>query len=116
MHTVSLAAGQHTDLLGLVASTEVERRYVRARVDLALAQVQEVVAATDLVEHGGFWVEGVSTLIDVAKLDRGADGDGTLVGFFSTGDHLEQRGLACAVRPDDADDARRGKAKREVFN
>ena len=38
-------------------------------------------------------------------MHRLADLDRALVGLFLAGDHAEQRRLAGAVRPDDADDA-----------
>ena len=51
------------------------------------------------------WVEPASALVDVADLDRLTDPQGARVGFFLADDHLEQGGLADAVRADDADDA-----------
>ena len=45
-------------------------------------------------------------LIDGGDLHGIADADFAAVGFFQSGQHAEQRGLAGAVRADDADDAR----------
>src|SRR5208282_3804738 len=47
---------------------------------------------------------------------RLADLDRALVGFFLPGDHAEQRGLAGAVRPDDADDAARRQFEGQVVD
>ena len=47
----------------------------------------------------------VARLVDIAEMHRLADLDGAAVGLFLPGDHAEQRGLAGAVRADDADDA-----------
>src|SRR5690242_19663014 len=49
VEAVALAAGQVADLLLLIAAGEVEARDVRARVDLALADEQPVLAAGDLL-------------------------------------------------------------------
>ncbi len=45
-----------------------------------------------------------------------ADLDGALVGLFLAGDHAEQRGLAGAVRADDADDAAGRQFEGEVVD
>ena len=49
-------------------------------------------------------------------MHRLADLDGAAVGLFLAGDHAEQRGLAGAVRPDDADDAARRQLEGEIVD
>jgi hypothetical protein len=44
------------------------------------------------------------------------DADRTGIRLFLTGDHLEQRRLAGAVRTDDADDAARRQLDREILD
>src|SRR5262249_29648009 len=61
-------------------------------------------------------VERIARLIDIAELDRLADLDGALVGFFLPRDHAEQRGLAGAVRADHADDAARRQLEGEAVD
>ena len=101
---VALAAGERAGLLLLVAALEVEPRDVGARRHRLLAQLDLVAAAGDLVEHRLVRIE-LAGLIDVAELHGLAEPQRAAVGLLEPGDHLEQRGLAGAVRADDADDA-----------
>ena len=65
-----------------------------------------VVAAGNLLPDVLLGIERVARLVDIAEL---APTSPTRivprVGLFLAGDHAEQRGLAGAVRADDADDA-----------
>ena len=61
-------------------------------------------------------VERVARLIDIAELHRLADLDGAGVRLLLAGDHAEQRGLAGAVRADDADDAAGRQLERQVVD
>src|SRR6202048_4069660 len=105
MHAVALAARQRADLLLLIGALEIERRAIAARIDLALAQNNEFVAAGDFLPHALLAVETVARLVDIAEMHALADRDGALVRRLLLGDHPEQRGLAGAVRADHADDA-----------
>src|SRR3954471_3151787 len=105
VHAVALAAGQGADLLLLVGALEIERRAVAARVDLALAQKNELVAAGNLLPHVLLAVERIARLIEIAEMYAFADPDGALVRRLLLGDHSEQSGLAGAVRADHADDS-----------
>ena len=98
------------------AALEVEPRHVGARRDLALAELDLVGAAGDLVEHGLVRVERVAALIDVADLHRLADPQRAGVRLLHPGDHPEQRRLAGAVRADDADDAAARQREVEVVD
>ena len=60
--------------------------------------------------------EAVAGLVDVGELDALAVGDGAGVGRFLAGEHAEERGLAGAVRADDADDAAGGEGEGEVVD
>src|SRR6185503_8174747 len=62
-------------------------------------------ALGDLLEDGLAGLERVARLVDVRELDGVADRDVAGVGRLLPDDHAEERGLARAVRPDDADDA-----------
>src|SRR6185437_15636130 len=73
------------------------------RRHLALAQLDLVRAAGDLVEDGLVRVERVAALIHIADRHRLAHLEGAGIGLFRPSDHLEQRRLAGAVRTDDAD-------------
>src|SRR5215475_9805295 len=105
MHAIALAARERADLLLLVGALEVEGRAIGARVHLALAQEDDVVAAGDFLPDVLLAVERVTRLVDIAEVDGFADRDGTLVGLLLSGDHAEQRGLAGAVRANHPDDA-----------
>src|SRR6185312_17157387 len=93
------------DLLLLVAALEVERADVRARVDLAGADLQDVEPGRDLLPDGLAGIERVAALVDIGELDRFAEPDRAGVGLQLAGDQLEERRLAGAVRPDHPDDA-----------
>src|SRR5689334_25241938 len=98
MHAVALAARERADLLLLVGALEIERRAIAARIDLALAQEDQLVAAGNLLPDGLVAVDTVARLVDIAEMHGFTDSDGALVRFFLTVYHLEQRGLASAVR------------------
>jgi hypothetical protein len=68
MHAVALAARQHADLLLLVGALEVEGAAIGARIDLALAEIEDVVAAGDFLPDVLLVVERVARLVDVAEL------------------------------------------------
>ena len=63
-----------------------------------------------------FGIERVAALVDIAELHRLADADRAGVGLFLAGDHAEQRRLAGAVRPDDADDAAGRQLERQILD
>ena len=101
---VPLAARQRADLLLLVGADEVEAVDVGARVHLALAQHDRLLAAGDLLPDALFAVQGVPALVDVAQLDGLADLDRAGVGPLLAGDQPEHGRLARAVRADHAQD------------
>ena len=55
-------------------------------------------------------------MIDVGHFDGFADLHGAAVGLFLAGEHAKQRGLTCAVWPDDANDSGLWQCERQVFN
>ena len=105
MDPVALAAGEQADLLLLIGALEVEGRAIGAGVDLALAEIEHLVAAGDLLVERLAGIERVARLVDIAELHRLADLDRAVVRLLLAGDHAEQRRLAGAVRPDHPDDA-----------
>src|SRR3984893_8293429 len=70
MHAVALAARQLPDLLLLIRALEIEGRRIGARIDLALAEVNDFIAAGNLLPHGLLAVERIARLIDMAERDR----------------------------------------------
>ena len=103
---VALAAREVPDPLLLVGAAEVEPRAVGARVDLALAELDQVVAAGDLLPHG---LVGRRARRGSGPRRRACTVSPTrsvpASGFSCADDHAEQRGLAGAVGADHADDA-----------
>ena len=73
-------------------------------VDLALADLDVVVAVGDLLPDGLVGIERVARLVDVGELDGVAERERAAVGLLLADDHLEQRRLAGAVGADHADD------------
>src|SRR5688572_8070111 len=116
VHAVALAARQHADLLLLVGAAEIEGRAISARIDLALAEIDDVLAARDLLPHALAGLERVARLVDVAELDALTDLDGAVVRRVLAGDHAEQGGLTGAVRADDADDAAGRQLEGEIVD
>ena len=113
---VALAAGEQADLLLLVGALEVEGAAVGAGCSSRRAELDDVEAAGDFLPDGLAGIERVAGLVDVGELDRLAEGDGAGVGLLLAGEHAEQRGLAGAVRADDADDAAGGQREGQVVD
>src|SRR5258707_13843313 len=107
MHAVALAAGQRADLLLLIGALEIERGAIAARIHLALAQKNKLVATGNLLPHRLLAVEAIAGLVDIAEMHALADRNGALVRLLLGGDHAEQRGLAGAVGAYHADNAAR---------
>src|SRR5690606_23768809 len=116
VHTVALAARKRAYLLLLVAALEVEGGAIGSGVNLVLAELDDVVAARNLLPHGLVRIERIAALVHITELHRLADADRAAVGLLLPGDHAEERGLAGAVRADDADDAARRKLEGEVVD
>src|SRR6185369_14737866 len=100
---VALAARELADLLLLVGAAEVERGAVGAAVHLAVAELDDVEPARQLLPHRLVGIERLAALVDVAELDRRPDREAAGVRLLLADDHLEQRRLAGAVGPDYTD-------------
>ena len=105
MDPVALAAGEHADLLLLVAALEVEVGDIGAAGYLPLSELQHVQSAGNFLPYGLRIVERVAGLVDIAELHRLADRQRAGIRPLLPGDHAEQGRLAGAVGADDADDA-----------
>ncbi len=116
VNAVALAAREHADLLLLIAALEVEGAAIGAGMHRLLAEIDHLGPAGNFLPDGFLVIEAVARLIDEAELHRVAHHDRTGIRLFSTGDHAEQRGLARAVRPDDADNAARRQLEGEVLD
>src|SRR3712207_6681019 len=116
IYTLSLHVALPIYLLLLVGALEVEGAAIGAGVDLALSEIEDLVAAGDFLVEGLVGIEGVAALVDVAELDALADPDRTFVRLLLAGDHAEQGRLAGTVRADDADDAARRQLEREAVD
>ena len=60
MHAVSLSAWQHGSFFLLIAAGEVEARNIGARVDLPLAELNDIQPIGDNLPYGLLWVEVVT--------------------------------------------------------
>ena len=89
----------------LAGAPEAEQRAVGTAVHLLAAELHHVVAARDVLPDRLVVVEVLAALIDVGELHGLSDLQRALVGLLLAHDHAEERGLASAVRPDDAHDA-----------
>jgi hypothetical protein len=72
---------------------------------LRLAANHDVVAAAPGQGFGQrrFRIKAFAMLIERRHLDVGAEADGAAIGWAGACQHVDQRGLPGAVRPDDAD-------------
>ena len=104
------------DELLLVRAAEVEARHVGAGGQLAVADLDDLGALGDLLEHGLVGLQLVAALVDVAQLDGVADRDRAGVGRLLADEHPEQRRLAGAVGADDPDDAGARQRERQVLD
>src|ERR1700756_700554 len=116
MNAVALPAREVRNLLLLIRALKVKGRSISARIDLALAEIKNFVAAGNFFPHGFFAVERIAGLIDIAKMCRFADFNLALVGLFLAGDHAKERGLARAIWADHADNAARRQFEGEVVD
>src|SRR6516165_3993679 len=116
MHAVAFAAGERADLLLLIGALEVERRAIAPRIDLALAEHDQLVAAGNLLPYRLAAIETVARLVDIAEMHGFADRDRAFVRLLLAGDHPKQRGLAGAVRADHADNTARRQFESEIVD
>ena len=116
VHAVALAAGELADARLLVGALEVEAGRVLARVDLAVADLDVLVAFGDLLPDGLGGVQRVARLVDVGELDGVAEHELAAVGGLLAGDHPEERRLAGAVGADHADDAGARQVEGEILD
>src|SRR5215831_5872564 len=86
-----------------------------ARLGISTLPTRMCAAVGDDLPHVLLRVDALPALVHVGDADRLADADRALVGLLLADDHLEQRGLAHSVRPEDADDAVTGQAEGEVL-
>ncbi|CAB4770571.1 unannotated protein [freshwater metagenome] len=106
MNTVAFATGQIANALLLVRALEVEAGHICAAMNFAVAYLQRFCAVGDFFVHRLVGVQGVAALVDIAHLHGVTNGDGAAVWCFLARQHIEQRCLTCAVRADDANNAR----------
>src|SRR5258708_19682826 len=99
MHAVAFAAGQRADLLLLIGALEIERGAIAARIHLALAQKNKLVATGNLLPHRLLAVEAIAGLVDIAAMHALAARNGALVRLLLAGDHTQHRLLAVALGP-----------------
>ena len=102
---VSLATGQDAGQLLLVRALEPERGHVGPARDLGVARVDVRLPVGDRFPDVLVGGDPAAALVDVGDVHRLANADGPPVGLLLAHDHLEQGGLADAVRADDTDDA-----------
>ena len=81
-----------------------------------MPDLDELVAAGDLLEDGLVALEVVAALVDVAELHGVADDDAPAVGRLLADDHPEQRRLAGSVGADDADDPGLRQRERQAID
>ncbi len=116
MQAAALTAREVADLLLLVLAVEVETARIGTRRHLELAHVDDVQTTGDVLPHGLVVGQRITVLVHKGHLHGLADFDLARIRLLLAGDQLEQRGLACAVGADDADDGARRDVHAEVVN
>src|SRR5688572_1210173 len=116
MDAAALAAAERADAARLIGAGETEPRDERAAVDLLRAELDELHAVADRLPDGLLGAERVARLFDEREFHAFADLEGAAVGLLGAGDHAKQRGLARAVRADDADDAAGREGEADVLH
>ena len=86
------------------------RQALQIRLELQVAAHRQVEVQRLLLEHHADVAQGLRGV--AAHRDTG-DLDVTLVGSKQAGQHLEQRGLACAVGPEQCDELARRQRQRQ---
>ena len=89
LYTVALATRQHAHFLLLVGAQKIESGNVRARVQLAFAKRDVVIAATDFLPHRFFAVECIAHLFHVAKRHGLANRYRAGIGLVQSGQHAQ---------------------------
>src|SRR5262249_7721260 len=101
----ALAAGLQAGRLLLIGTLEAERGYVRTAGNLEAAHLDGRLAVGDDLPDGLVRVDAGPELVDIGHPAGVADPDLARVGGVLPRDHLEQGGLADAVRAQHAHDA-----------
>ena len=105
MYAISLTAGQQADFLLLVSAAEIEAADILTRRRLKFADLDQILSARNFLPDRLVVVEIFSRLVDACDLHTFAEADRSRIRLFAARDHAKQRGLAGAVRTDDANDA-----------
>src|ERR1700686_5189594 len=116
MDTIALAAGELSHLLLLIGAAKIEQRAIGPARHLAPAEIDLLVAAGNLLPHRLVGRERIARLVDIAELHCLADAEAALVRLLLPDDHAEECGLAGAIATDDADDAARRQAERQILD
>src|SRR5579883_1043102 len=116
MHAVALTARKLADFLLLISAFEIEGRCIGARIDLALAEINYLIAAGNLFPNGLLGVVRIARLIDIAKMHGFADFDRAGVRLLLADDHAEERGFARAIGADHADNAAGRQLEGEIVD
>ena len=100
----ALAAGQHFQRRAHLFLREQKVLHIADDV-FRLAADHDVVAAAagEGIGQGRFWIEAFAVLVQRRHFDIGAEPDSAAVGRAAAGQHIDQRGLAGAIRADNAD-------------
>src|SRR5207342_2898909 len=116
VQAAALTTGERADQLLLVGALEVEAADVGARLDLDLADGDDVRAAGHFLPDVLVALELFARLVDIGHFHGVADVHFAAVRLELAGDHLEQGRLAGAVGADDADDRARRDGDAEVVD
>src|SRR4249919_2821985 len=116
MQAAALTTRERADQLLLVRALEVEAADVGARLDLHLADGDDVRAAGHFLPDVLVAFELFARLVDIGDLHGVADVDLAAVRLELAGDHLEQRRLAGAVGADNPNNRTRRDGQAEVVD
>src|SRR5229473_2812744 len=109
VNAIALAARQLRHFALLVGSFKIKLGHIAARGYFSFAQHQVFRPAGDFLKNGLAGVERVAILIDIGGQNRVADAQAARIRLLLADNHAEKRGLAGAVRADDAHNPALGK-------
>ena len=115
VNAVALAARELTNGFLLVGSGEVKAREIGTRIDVSIAQRDEVFTVRDGLPHIVIGGEDIAGLFDISEANRAADAECARVGLFFAGDEAKEGGFSRAIGADNADNAAGRQGKGEVF-
>ncbi len=116
MHAVALTTRQNTYWFLLVPAFEIKSPHISATGHCTFAKLDHIKPVGYFLPNGFLRVQCITRLVDIADFNRFPHFKCATIRRFTAGQHSKQRGFACPISPDNANNATRWQAKGQVFN